>query len=90
MPGNRGTSAQRDKDRARIARGKPACHICGDPIDYDAPWLDPKSYVVDHIIPLNRGGLDVLTNKAAAHRDCNRQKSDKDYAPIVRRSSSLA
>lgn len=87
---DRGTSAQRDRDRARIARAKPACWICGDPIDYTLPWLDPRSYVVDHKVALNRGGTDTLENKAAAHRDCNRAKSDKDHAPIVRRSGTLA
>lgn len=87
---DRGTTAQRDKDRARIARTRPACHICGDPIDYSLHWLDPLAFVVDHVIPLNRGGQDVLANKAAAHRQCNRTKSDKHHAAIVRRSRSLA
>ena len=27
-------SAQRDRNRRAIARTKPACHICGKPIDY--------------------------------------------------------
>ena len=85
----RGTTTQRDKDRAAIARGRPACHICGRAIDYDADWLDPLAYVVDHLVPLNRGGPDTLANKAAAHRSCNRAKSDKHHAPIVRRSGSL-
>jgi 5-methylcytosine-specific restriction endonuclease McrA len=87
---NRGTTTQRDRDRRRIARAQPACHICGDPIDYSLPHLDPRAYVVDHVIPLNRGGPDTLANKAASHRECNRAKSDKDHAPIVRRSRSLA
>lgn len=86
----RGTTAQRDKDRDRIARGRPACHICGEPIDYTLDWLDPKAYVVDHVVPLNRGGPDTLANKAAAHRACNRAKSDRTHAPIVRRSGSLS
>ena len=85
MPRSRGS----DRDRRTIARTRPACHICGEPIDYTLPYLDPGEYVVDHVIPLNRGGPDVLANKAAAHRSCNRSKSDKDHAPIVRRSRSL-
>lgn len=67
----------RDRDRGAIRRTKPPCGICEQPIDYDLPHLDPMSYVVDHIIPLNKGGLDVLENKQAAHRSCNRTKSDK-------------
>lgn len=67
----------RDRDRRAIARTKPPCGICEQPIDYDLPHLDPGAYVVDHVIPLNKGGLDVLENKQAAHRSCNRTKSDK-------------
>lgn len=83
------STTQRDRDRENIARAKPACHICGDPIDYTLPYLHPLEYVVDHIIPLAKGGPDRLSNKAAAHRSCNRSKSDKHHAPIVRRSRSL-
>lgn len=83
-------TAQRDRDRAIIRRGHPACGICGEPIDYTLPYLDPGEFVVDHVIALNRGGLDQLSNKQAAHRACNRDKGDKDHAPrIVRRSGSL-
>lgn len=66
----------RDRHRHQLARNKPGCHICGHPIDYTLPHLDPMSYVVDHVIPLNKGGTDTLNNKAAAHRTCNRTKSD--------------
>ena len=40
------------------------------------------AYVVDHVVPLARGGADELDNKQAAHRSCNRAKSDHmpDYA----------
>lgn len=66
----------RDRDRRAIARRKPPCGICGGDIDYTLPHLDPMAYVVDHIIPTSRGGADDLTNKQAAHRACNRAKSD--------------
>lgn len=67
----------RDRDRRAIARTKPPCGICESEIDYGLPHTDPKSYVVDHIVPRAKGGPDVLENKQAAHRDCNRTKSDK-------------
>ncbi|MGV0805798.1 HNH endonuclease [Mycolicibacterium setense] len=66
----------RDRHRRTIAQGKPPCGICGEPIDYVLPHTDHWSYVVDHIIPLNKGGEDELHNKQAAHRKCNRDKSD--------------
>lgn len=82
-------SNTRHKHRARIARDKPNCHICGKPIDYTLPYLHDKSFVVDHLKPLAKGGADTLDNKRAAHRDCNSKKRARAYAPIVRRSGSL-
>lgn len=73
---NRNTTV-RDRHRRIIARNKPPCAICGDDIDYSLPHLDPGEFTVDHIIPLNKGGTDTLDNKQAAHRKCNRTKSDK-------------
>lgn len=72
----------RDRHRKIIAKDQPPCHICGTPIDYQAHHLHPMSYVVDHITPINRGGPDTLDNKAAAHRACNRTKSDKVAAGV--------
>lgn len=82
-------TAQRDRDRARIKATRANCHICGGPIDYDLPHTDPKSFVVDHVVPLSKGGADELSNKAAAHRDCNSTKRARLVAPIIRRSKSL-
>lgn len=86
-------TAQRDKDRARIRATQANCHICGEPINYQLPWTDPQSFVVDHVIPLAKGGADALANKKAAHRRqpraCNSKKRARLIAPIVRRSGSL-
>lgn len=82
-------TAGSDRDRRRLRRPGAACHICGQPIDLELPYLDPGEFVIDHVVPLAKGGPDVLGNKAPAHRSCNRSKSDKDHAPIVRRSGSL-
>lgn len=76
VSGGRNTTI-RDRDRKAIARTKPPCGICEGEIDYSLPHTDPMAYVVDHIVPINRGGADELTNKQAAHRSCNRAKSDK-------------
>ncbi len=79
----------RDRHRQAIRRSGAACHICGTPIDYTLPHLDPAAFVVDHVIPLQRGGADRLDNCAAAHRSCNASKAARLVAPIVRRSGSL-
>lgn len=82
-------TAQRDRDRDAIRKTGAGCHICGAPIDYTLPYLDPMEFVVDHLVPLARGGPDARSNKAAAHRRCNASKGMRAHAPIVRRSSSL-
>lgn len=84
------STTQRDRDRATIRRGKPACGICGGPIDYGLHYLDPMAFVVDHVTALAVGGLDVLSNKQAAHRSCNSAKGKRPHAAIVKRSGSLA
>ena len=86
---NRSTT-QRDRDRSAIRRGRPACAICGQPIDYMAPHLDPGEFVVDHVIPRARGGNDHISNKQPAHRACNSKKAARLVAPVVRRSGTLA
>lgn len=70
-------TATRDRDRRYIARSKPPCGICGEDIDYSLPHLDPMSFVVDHIVPIAKGGPDDLDNKQATHRGCNQLKYDK-------------
>lgn len=81
--------ALRKKHRAIIARAQPACHICGQPIDYSLVYPDPMCFVVDHVTPIHRGGHDTLANKKAAHHSCNSTKRAREYAPIVKRSGSL-
>jgi len=76
----------RDRHRRIIARGlppspfgpKPPCFHCTEPIDYDAHHLDPMSFTIDHYVALANGGSDTIDNIVAAHRKCNRDKSDKD------------
>lgn len=55
------------------------CHICGNPIDFDAPsqvgvvgW--EWAYHPDHVVPLSRGGADELSNIRPSHAYCNHRK----------------
>ena len=85
----RRSSSTRDRARARLRAQESACHICGEPIDYELPWDHHRAFVADHVIPLARGGADTQANMRAAHRDCNSTKRARMHAPIIRRSGSL-
>jgi 5-methylcytosine-specific restriction endonuclease McrA len=73
----------------RILAACPVCYICGGDIDLTLKWPDKMSGVIDHEAPIIRGGTEHRSNLRPAHAYCNRQKADKDHAPIVRRSRSL-
>lgn len=56
------------------------CHICDKPINLSAPrncrgfdW--ENGLHVDHVIPINSGGPDILDNVRPAHALCNIKKS---------------
>jgi 5-methylcytosine-specific restriction endonuclease McrA len=70
-------STQYRRLRRRILRTRPDCAICGAPINYEAGHLDPLAFTVDHITPVAHGGQHVAHNMQAAHRACNRAKSDR-------------
>lgn len=80
---------KRQQRNRRILNANDVCHICGH----------PGSDAIDHVIALARGGSDTdPANLKPAHHDvpcptcgrrCNREKSDKVFAPIIRRSASL-
>lgn len=80
----------RMRRNARILRDCPVCWICGQDIDLTLTWPDPMSGVIDHATAIARTGTEHRDNLRPAHNLCNGRKADKDYAPIVRRSGSLA
>lgn len=82
-------TTQRNRYRARLIKLGLPCAICGRPIDYTLPGLDPMSFHADHKIPLARGGADTFDNLQPTHRLCNARKGTRQYAPIIRRSGAL-
>jgi len=85
-------TATRDRHRAAIARGKPDCALCHQPIDYSLKYPELGAYVVDHITPLGpspsperMAELDVIGNKQPAHNKCNRAKWDRVGSATVAR-----
>ena len=52
------------------------CQICGDPIDPTLTYPDRKGPSVDHVVPLSKGGTNVVENVQLTHLTCNITKSD--------------
>jgi hypothetical protein len=62
-----------------LARWGTNCHICNEPIDFDAPrrtgWAGwERGLQLDHVIPIKKGGPDTLENVKPAHGICNLRK----------------
>lgn len=73
---------QHDLDAGRVSRAAVherdswTCHICGDPVDRDAVVPDLAAPVLDHVVPLARGGSHSEANLRTAHFYCNSVKRD--------------
>ena len=68
----------------RCKRERPACWLCGQPIDYDAdPGSTDDSLTLDHRIPVSKRPdlQDDPANFMPAHRSCNIRRGDAD--PVV-------
>ena len=75
-----------DKNKKKIYQTQTICGICGKPVDFSKKYPDPLSPCIDHIIPVSKGGHPSdIDNLQLAHWECNRQKSDKLFAPIERK-----
>ena len=70
-----------EKNKRVLLKTHNTCGICGKPIDKTLKAPHPLSPVVDHIVPINKGGHpSSIENLQLAHWTCNRQKSDKLYS----------
>ena len=56
----------------RVRREEQTCWLCLEPIDMTALPRSPRSWSLDHVIPLARGGAPLdRGNARAAHLGCN-------------------
>ena len=54
-----------------------SCHICRLPVPVILSFPHPKSWSLDHLIPLAKGGKHEESNVKIAHLICNQRKGDR-------------
>lgn len=65
------------RERKRLERHPElaVCWLCGEPIDMALPYLHARSFTLDHLVPIAKGGRwDGETRPA--HRCCNSGRGD--------------
>lgn len=65
------------------------CYLCGEDIDRTARYPQALSAVLDHVIPVAKGGLSIEENLRTAHAHCNARKSDMDLDVFLSRLEPL-
>lgn len=79
-----------ESNRNKILKMQTICGICGNPVDKTLKFPDPFSPVVDHIVPIVKGGHPSdINNLQLAHHRCNREKSDKIFKNIERKEKTV-
>ena len=84
----KGTARAKLRNRLR-AEGR-GCWICRafgrpDAIDYSLPARHPRSFEVDDLVPVSRGGDPVAyANVDAAHRECNIWRGNRSVNEVLR------
>jgi len=58
-------------------RDNGVCYLCDEPINLNIKWPDIKSFSIDHVIPLSKGGGDTPDNVKSSHLFCNLSKGVK-------------
>lgn len=73
-----GVAYERIDSAAIFERDGWVCGICELPVDQAAPFPDPGSATLDHVVPMSRGGAHVAANVQLAHFYCNTVKGARE------------
>lgn len=75
--GRSGSNWRRLKENQRAKRLP--CHICRQPINYNAPHNDDDAFSVDHIKPLSTHPelAEEPSNLASCHLRCNKARGNR-------------
>jgi hypothetical protein len=72
-----GVNSERYEKLDVFKRDNGTCYICSENIDVLLEWPHPKSFSIDHVVPLSKGGNNTLDNVASTHLRCNLSKFNK-------------
>ena len=81
----RGVESERYTEKQVLEKYGLNCHLCGEPIDLNAPRQIQKGegwqlgLHLDHDLPLSLGGPDTLENVKPSHAICNLKKRRKSH-----------
>jgi 5-methylcytosine-specific restriction endonuclease McrA len=62
------------KEKRILGWSTRVCHWCGDP-------MESGKRTLDHVIPLSRGGRDVIENMVLACKQCNTERGNSTAPP---------
>lgn len=68
------TGSQRQKRRFNLWIENPHCAHCGRLVDY------PDGFELDHVIPLFKGGKDIIENCQVLCIECHRKKTKEELS----------
>lgn len=78
MPGKRMTYERTRKKIIAAANGE-LCYLCGQPLDTSIKFGHPDAVVIDHVIPISKGGSVLDSdNMRPVHDRCNKIKGNRE------------